>query len=802
MSSNKGKPKFRRSFFRARRQKRAGFFARLGARLDGWWKGLGRGGQPEAGKAHHRPQPPVPADILEDLKIAVPKSKRLYQGLTRAKAAPRPEEMEPEADVFGPAPEESDFDPAPAPAAPPVKRPTRVCPPPRPRDRKFEAAAPAEPERPARAHPLPPPRERQPKAAVPADPRRRARVCPPPESRERKSEAAVPAELERVFSPFDGEPTTIEASFQPSGLEYGGLSTKQDTAVEAPEERYAAAPGPDRIVARPGDRRLPRGSRSGRDEEFIDSLLVEATRFETEEAGSPPSQPPQSDRDATVSVAPHETPELASGASEPMIELPAAPLTAEPAREPEPFEARPAPRPSPARQERAAASADRPGRRRRGLWAGLAVLFISVAGAALGLWHYSRPAPPAAKVARIPIASLPQVAPLAPGFYELYALEREAAIRTEVTISQGSTLGKALEEIGLGTRQGAPAIIQCLADQGKVAIGKVPPGTVVRAFWADRGHSELKRLEYCPDSGSAPMVIMPRPEGGFWLYNLASAPMTLTAAREGTIPNGGSLWQTGSQAGLDSDEIAALSDILASEVDFLTDIKDGDHFQVLFSREYQDGRPLRKDKPVIDMVKLINRGRSIEYYRFVNSRDEVAYYNHEGRSSKKTFFVSPLQYKRISSNFSMARKHPIFKVVRPHQGVDYAAPAGTPISTVADGVVVFAGWNGGYGRLVTIKHSDTYTTMYAHMSKFASGLNKGSVVKQGDLIGYVGATGTATGPHLDFRLKKNGNFIDPIPELAKQEGKAIEMDQKEFLAVVELLRKRMAEQLAANGNEG
>ncbi len=288
---------------------------------------------------------------------------------------------------------------------------------------------------------------------------------------------------------------------------------------------------------------------------------------------------------------------------------------------------------------------------------------------------------------------------------------------------------------------------------------------------------------------------MARPDGGFWRYNLSSPLLTINAAREGSITS--SLWEAGSKAGLDANVIMSLAEILASEVDFLTDIKKGDEFQVLYSRDYSDGKA--QGTPIIDMVSFKSRTKTLEYYRYVNSQDKVGYYDSEGRSSVKTFFVSPLQYKRISSHFTMTRMHPIHKVVRPHQGVDYAAPTGTPVSTVSDGTVIFCGWNGGYGRLVTIKHDSTYTTMYAHLSSFAPGLKKGSTVKQGDLIGRVGATGTATGPHLDFRLKKNGKFIDPVPELAKQEGKKLDSpkDRQAFVEVRDRIRVRMKEQLAA-----
>lgn len=426
-------------------------------------------------------------------------------------------------------------------------------------------------------------------------------------------------------------------------------------------------------------------------------------------------------------------------------------------------------------------------------------MVITVLGLALFLFVFKEKERPVAKVARLPQASLPKVAPVSPGFFEFYALERAAAISTEIMIEEGGSLGKALETIGLGGRQGVGTLINYMTKDDIVPV--VQPGDTLRAFWTDRGKTELARLEYLPNprrtrADLTPLVIMRRPDGGYWHYRPSSPLLTLSAAREATIES--SLWAAGSKVGLDAGIITSITEILASDVDFMTNIQRGDTFQVLYSRDYRDGQP--KGEPIIDMIKLTNRGRSYEYYRYVAEGDHVSYFDPEGRSSRKAFFMTPLQYKRISSQFTMTRLHPIHKVVRPHQGVDFAAPNGTPVSTVADGTVIFCGWNGGYGKLVTIQHDKTYTTMYAHLSKFAPGIQKGSVVRQGDLIGYVGATGTATGPHLDFRMKKHGVFVDPLPVLAEQKGK--ELDPKDKQAFIESvltpLRDEMTKKLLAS----
>lgn len=151
------------------------------------------------------------------------------------------------------------------------------------------------------------------------------------------------------------------------------------------------------------------------------------------------------------------------------------------------------------------------------------------------------------------------------------------------------------------------------------------------------------------------------------------------------------------------------------------------------------------------------------------------YWNEEGESLRKAFLKAPLQFKRISSRFTYRRKHPVYKVYRPHTGVDYAAPTGTPVMSVGDGVVISKGWGGGGGNTVKIRHNSVYTTAYLHLSRYAKGLKKGDRVRQGQVIGYVGSTGASTGPHLDYRVWKNGTPIDPL----KMESPSVEPVSKE-----------------------
>jgi murein DD-endopeptidase MepM/ murein hydrolase activator NlpD len=220
---------------------------------------------------------------------------------------------------------------------------------------------------------------------------------------------------------------------------------------------------------------------------------------------------------------------------------------------------------------------------------------------------------------------------------------------------------------------------------------------------------------------------------------------------EGEIKN--ILWTSMKEKNVPEDVILNFADIFAWEIDFLTEVRDGDKFKVIYNvKKNLRGKIIQK-KVLAGYYKGKETGKKIMVYF------EDDYYNEKGEGARSMFLKAPLQYRRISSYFSYHRFHPILKYVRPHLGIDYAAPTGTPVSAVADGVVTFKGWNAGYGNFVEIKHQMGYVTTYGHLSRFGN-IYVGKRVKQGDVIGYVGMTGIATGPHLDFRVKKNGQFIN------------------------------------------
>ncbi|MDR1657686.1 MAG: M23 family metallopeptidase [Deltaproteobacteria bacterium] len=192
---------------------------------------------------------------------------------------------------------------------------------------------------------------------------------------------------------------------------------------------------------------------------------------------------------------------------------------------------------------------------------------------------------------------------------------------------------------------------------------------------------------------------------------------------------------------------------------------------------------------------MTNGDHKYEFYRHVGDDGKEGYFDVQFRSIFKNFFKSPLQYSRISSSFSRARAHPILKIVRPHLGVDYAAPEGTPVSAVADGVVNSAGFRGDYGRLVVVDHEGGYRTMYAHLSRIAKGIAPGVKVSQGDLLGNVGMSGLATGPHLDFRLLHKGQFVDPQKFFQTQEGRPMPPEERMRFAQVVTSNQELMKQL-------
>ncbi len=223
-----------------------------------------------------------------------------------------------------------------------------------------------------------------------------------------------------------------------------------------------------------------------------------------------------------------------------------------------------------------------------------------------------------------------------------------------------------------------------------------------------------------------------------------------------TINN--SLWVDVVDRGLNPELAIELSDIFAWTVDFFA-LQKGDNFTADFTEQYVDSSSIGIGD--VKAARFHHNGK--DYYAIHFAKGDVdGYWDLEGNSVKKAFLKAPLSFSRISSGFTYARKHPVYKTVRPHTGIDYAAPMGTPVVSIGDGVVVWKGYKGGGGHTVKIKHNSTYSSAYLHLSKYGKGVKVGERVSQGQVIGYVGSTGASTGPHLDFRIWMHGKPINPL----------------------------------------
>jgi murein DD-endopeptidase MepM/ murein hydrolase activator NlpD len=234
---------------------------------------------------------------------------------------------------------------------------------------------------------------------------------------------------------------------------------------------------------------------------------------------------------------------------------------------------------------------------------------------------------------------------------------------------------------------------------------------------------------------------------------------------EGRIDRGTSSLFAAIVAGGERVDLAlALAEVYSGEIDFNSELQPGDEFRLVFEKSTREDGQHAGYGPVL-AAEFVNAGRRLRAVRFTEPDGKPGYYDEQGRSLRRFFLKSPLKFEpRITSNFSNARRHPVLNYVRAHRGVDYAAPTGAPVVAVSGGVVVMAGWNGGAGRMVRIRHSSGYQSEYLHLSAIAPGVRVGARVGQGDMIGRVGATGLATGPHLHYGLLKNGTHVNPVTE--------------------------------------
>lgn len=221
-----------------------------------------------------------------------------------------------------------------------------------------------------------------------------------------------------------------------------------------------------------------------------------------------------------------------------------------------------------------------------------------------------------------------------------------------------------------------------------------------------------------------------------------------------------SLYLAGQSVGLSDKIIMQLAIIFGWDIDFALDIRSGDQFSVIYEQLYLEGQQVKDG--VILAAEFVNAGRSYRAVRYTDTNGNIDYYSENGHSMRKPFLRTPVDFARVSSGFNLKRRHPVLNTIRAHRGVDYAAASGTPIKAAGDGKIIHRGNKGGYGRTIILQHGSQYSTLYAHMRRYSNHLKVGSRVKQGQIIGYVGSSGLATGPHLHYEFRINGVHRNPL----------------------------------------
>ena len=321
----------------------------------------------------------------------------------------------------------------------------------------------------------------------------------------------------------------------------------------------------------------------------------------------------------------------------------------------------------------------------------------------------------------------------------------------KVTVKRGDSLYLIFKRLGLP--QGDLALMTA-SKPLKKKLARIAPGQEIE-FHID-AESRLTRLVHRLDLLRS--LHVSRDGNTFAFEEIVELPDVSVATATGVIDS--SLFEAGQRAGLSDNLIMQMAEIFAWDVDFALDIRVGDRFALVFEEQFK-GENKVGEGPII-AAEFTNRGRRIRAARYVDATGRSDYFSPDGRSMRKAFLRTPVNFTRISSRFNLKRRHPILHKIRAHRGVDYAAPRGTAVKASGDGKVIFAGRKGGYGRTVIVRHGSVYTTLYSHLSRFAKGIRSGKRVGQGQTIGYVGSTGLATGPHLHYEFRVRGVHRDPL----------------------------------------
>lgn len=321
-----------------------------------------------------------------------------------------------------------------------------------------------------------------------------------------------------------------------------------------------------------------------------------------------------------------------------------------------------------------------------------------------------------------------------------------------IQIKTGDTLASIFATAGLSARTTHDAVN---LNQQTEKLSKIRPGQTISIL--KDNEKQLIGLKFMPDLTQTLQI--KRQSDGSLSSELLHHPLDpIPTFKSGEITS--SLFLAAEKSDIPESIIMELAAIFAWDIDFALDIRKGDKFAVVYNELFRDGEKIRNGQ--ILAAEFINKGKRYRATYYTDPKGDSGYYTPDGKSMRKAFLRSPVKFSRISSRFTLKRWHPVLAKWRSHKGVDYAASRGTPIRAAGDGKLTFKGTKGGYGKAIFIQHGGKYTTVYAHMSRYARGMKKGKRVKQGQVIGYVGSTGLATGPHLHYEFRVNGVHRNPL----------------------------------------
>jgi len=355
----------------------------------------------------------------------------------------------------------------------------------------------------------------------------------------------------------------------------------------------------------------------------------------------------------------------------------------------------------------------------------------------------------------------------------------------ETRIERGDTIASILQRLQV-EQSGAALLLQHTREAR--ALYRLIPGRTVRAQTTADGR--LLALRYL----NGTQLLKIDQDDGDTLHVWEGPADTETRVHMSSGEIHSSLFAATDAAGMSDAVAIQIADVFSTDIDFHRDLRRGDRFAAIYEVHYHQGEPVRSGRLLA--AEFTNQGKTFHAVWFENAEGQGGYYTLDGKNIRKAFLRSPLEFSRISSGFSRARFHPVLKTWRAHKGVDYAAPTGTRVKVTGNGIVEFAGRQGGYGNLVVVRHQSKYTTWYGHLSRFAPGMHRGKRVSQGDIIGYVGSTGLATGPHLHYEFRTNNVHQDPLriamppaPPLAPRYRAAFDEAAKPIAGRLALLRQ-------------